>query len=209
MWPRHGNEGAEAGDGEASLGFEHGRGASPSRADCRTDLGGRETGCAVLGGEAGQRETVAVRCRPVTAKTARSVVSRHIMPAVGTSSLAAVDRAHVRDLHQGLSRRLAIAEHDGQETLAHVDARRRVTDGAGTNRSLPLGADVPRAAARTVNERRGVSRTCRGCSKGRRQSRARPWQGPLRSGSIAHDIRHTSASRAPAVGDGSRTSPDY
>ena len=54
-------------------------------------------------------EHVAVRCKPKTAETARSVVSRHIVPAFGKLPLAAVERAHMTDLHHSLSDRPAIA----------------------------------------------------------------------------------------------------
>ena len=46
---------------------------------------------------------VAVRCKPKTLKTARSVVERHIVPALGTLPLSAVERSHVLELHQRLS----------------------------------------------------------------------------------------------------------
>ena len=64
-------------------------------------------------------EHVAVRCKPKTAKTTRSVVNRHIVPALGKMSLAAVERAHVTDLHHGLSDRPAIA-NTAVKTLSHM-----------------------------------------------------------------------------------------
>ena len=48
-------------------------------------------------------EHVAVRCKPKTAKTSRSVVERHIVPALGGLPLSAVERKHVLELHQRLS----------------------------------------------------------------------------------------------------------
>ena len=48
-------------------------------------------------------EYVSVRCKPRTVKTVRSVVGRHIVPALGKMPLAAVERKHVAELHQRLS----------------------------------------------------------------------------------------------------------
>ena len=48
-------------------------------------------------------EHVAVRCKPKTAKTARSVVERHIVPTLGGLPLSAVERTHVLELQQRLS----------------------------------------------------------------------------------------------------------
>ena len=47
-------------------------------------------------------EYVSVRCKLRTVKLARSVVHRHIAPALGKMPLAAVERAHVAELHQRL-----------------------------------------------------------------------------------------------------------
>ena len=47
-------------------------------------------------------EHVAVRCKPKTQRTARSVVNRHIVPALGKLPLAAVERRHVMALHESL-----------------------------------------------------------------------------------------------------------
>ena len=65
------------------------------------------------------QDHVAVRCKPKTAKTTRSVVNRHIVPALGKLSLAAVERAHVTELHHGLSDRPAIA-NTAVKTLSHM-----------------------------------------------------------------------------------------
>ena len=45
---------------------------------------------------------VAVRCKPKTQRTARSVVNRHIVPALGKLPIAAVERRHVMALHESL-----------------------------------------------------------------------------------------------------------
>ena len=47
-------------------------------------------------------EYVEVRCKPRTVKVVRSVVRKHIAPALGRLPLAAVERAHVAELHQRL-----------------------------------------------------------------------------------------------------------
>ena len=54
-------------------------------------------------------EYVSVRCKPRTVKLARSVVHRHIAPALGKMPLAAVERAQVAELHQKLYETPAIA----------------------------------------------------------------------------------------------------
>ena len=62
---------------------------------------------------------VAVRCKPKTAKTARTVVNRHIVPALGGLALAAVERKHVTELHQGLCGTPAMANMV-VDTLSHM-----------------------------------------------------------------------------------------
>ena len=47
-------------------------------------------------------EYVEVRCKPGTVKLVRSVVHKNITPALGRLPLAAVERAHVAELHQRL-----------------------------------------------------------------------------------------------------------
>ena len=54
-------------------------------------------------------EYVSVRCKPRTVKTVRSVVCRHIVPALGKMPLASVERAHVAEMHQRLSATPAVA----------------------------------------------------------------------------------------------------
>ena len=52
---------------------------------------------------------VAVRCKPKTARTARSLVNRHIVPALGKLPLAAVERKHVMEMHERLCETPAMA----------------------------------------------------------------------------------------------------
>ena len=47
-------------------------------------------------------EHVAARCKPKTQRTTRSVVNRHIVPALGKLPIAAVERRHVMALHESL-----------------------------------------------------------------------------------------------------------
>ena len=54
-------------------------------------------------------EYVSVRCKPRTVKTVRSVVRRHIVPALGKFPLVSVERAHVAEMHQRLSATPAVA----------------------------------------------------------------------------------------------------
>ena len=83
---------------------------------------------------------VATRCKPKTAKTTRSIVNRHIVPTLGKLSLAAVERAHVTDLHHGLSDRPAIA-NAAVKTLSHMytlaDEWGMVAEGTNPCRSVP------------------------------------------------------------------------
>ena len=48
-------------------------------------------------------EYVSVRCKPRTVKTVRSVVCKHIVPALGKMPLASVERSHVAELHGRLN----------------------------------------------------------------------------------------------------------
>ena len=54
-------------------------------------------------------EYVSVRCKPRTVASTRTVVHRHIVPALGKMPLAAVERAQVAELHQRLYETPAIA----------------------------------------------------------------------------------------------------
>ena len=54
-------------------------------------------------------EHIAVRCKSKTQRTARSVVNRHIVPALGRLPLAAVERRHVMAMHENLCETPAMA----------------------------------------------------------------------------------------------------
>ena len=72
-------------------------------------------------------EHVAVRCKPKTQRTARSVVNRHIVPALGKLPIAAVERRHVMALHESLCETPAMANL-AVETLSHMYALARGWD---------------------------------------------------------------------------------
>ena len=62
---------------------------------------------------------VAIRCKPKTQRTARSVVNRHIVPALGKLPIAAVERHHVMALHESLCETPAMANMT-VEVLTHM-----------------------------------------------------------------------------------------
>ena len=64
-------------------------------------------------------EHIAVRCKPKTQRTARSVVNRHIVPALGRLPLQAVERSHVMAMHESLCEIPAMANM-AVETLSHM-----------------------------------------------------------------------------------------
>ena len=64
-------------------------------------------------------EHVAVRCKPKTQRTARSVVNRHIVSALGKLPIAAVERRHVMALHESLCEIPAMANM-AVETLSQM-----------------------------------------------------------------------------------------
>ena len=72
-------------------------------------------------------EHVARRCKPKTQRTARSVVNRHIVPALRKLPLAAVERSHVMALHESLCETPAMANMV-VETLSHMYALARGWD---------------------------------------------------------------------------------
>ena len=54
-------------------------------------------------------EYVSVRCKPGTAALYRSVINRHILPALGRAPLAALSRAQVAEFHENLYETPAVA----------------------------------------------------------------------------------------------------
>ena len=92
-------------------------------------------------------EHVAARCKPGTARTARTAVNRHILPALGRLPLAAVERARVTGLHHGLHGAPAMANLV-VDTLSHMYA---LAAGWGL---VPEGTDPCRSVARYPARRR-------------------------------------------------------
>ena len=64
-------------------------------------------------------EHVAVRCKPKTAKTVRSAIRRHIVPALGGYPMAALGRIQVAEFHQRLGRTPSTA-NAAVKTLSHM-----------------------------------------------------------------------------------------
>ncbi len=54
-------------------------------------------------------EYVAVRCKPATAALYRSVINRHVLPALGRAPIAALSRARVAEFHESLYETPAVA----------------------------------------------------------------------------------------------------
>ncbi len=54
-------------------------------------------------------EYVAVRCKPATAALYRSVIDRHVLPALGRAPIAALSRAQVAEIHESLYETPAVA----------------------------------------------------------------------------------------------------
>ena len=72
-------------------------------------------------------EHISVRCKPKTQSTARSVINRHIVPALGKLPIAAVERRHVMALHESLCETPAMANM-AVERLTHMYALARGWD---------------------------------------------------------------------------------
>ena len=92
-------------------------------------------------------EHVAARCKPGTARTARTAVNRHVLPALGRLPLAAVERARVTGLHHRLHGTPAMANLV-VDTLSHMYA---LAAGWGL---VPEGTDPCRSVAKYPARRR-------------------------------------------------------
>ena len=92
-------------------------------------------------------EHVAVRCKPATAKTVRSAVRRHIVPALGAYPMTALGRARVAEFHRSLHRTPATA-NAAVKTLSHMYA---LAEGWG---AVPEGTNPCRAAVMYPARRR-------------------------------------------------------
>jgi len=92
-------------------------------------------------------EYVSVRCKPGTAALYRSVIDRHVLPALGRAPLAALSRAQVAEFHQGLYETPAVANM----ALRILSSMHRLAAGWGM---VPEGASNPCRALVKYPERR-------------------------------------------------------
>ena len=89
---------------------------------------------------------MALRCKPATAKSVRSLVRRHIVPALGGAAMAAVDRARVAEFHRRLHRTPSTA-NAAVKTLSHMYALAEAW-GAVPEGTNPCGSAVMYPARR-------------------------------------------------------------
>ena len=101
-------------------------------------------------------EYVEVRCKPRTVKVVRSVVRKHIAPALGRLPLAAVERAHVAELHQRLCGTPAAANQAVRTLSPDVPLGLRLGHGSRGNEPLPFYRQIPRAQAGAVPHGGGI-----------------------------------------------------
>ena len=92
-------------------------------------------------------EYVEVRCKPGTVKLARSVVHKNIAPALGRLPLAAVERAHVAELHQRLCGTPAAAN----QAVRTLSLMYRLAEGWGM---VPEGMNPCRSIVKYPGRRR-------------------------------------------------------
>ncbi|MDE0004159.1 MAG: tyrosine-type recombinase/integrase, partial [Rhodospirillaceae bacterium] len=92
-------------------------------------------------------EYVAMRCKPGTAALYRSVINRHILPALGKAPIASLSRARVAEFHQGLYETPGVANM----ALRILSSMYRLAAGWGM---VPEGASNPCRALVKYPERR-------------------------------------------------------
>ncbi|MYA95595.1 MAG: tyrosine-type recombinase/integrase [Nitrospinae bacterium] len=92
-------------------------------------------------------EYVSVRCKPGTAALYRSVIDRHVLPALGRLPIAALSRAQVAEFHQGLYETPGVANM----ALRVLSSMYRLAAGWGM---VPEGASNPCKALVKYPERR-------------------------------------------------------
>ena len=92
-------------------------------------------------------EYVSVRCKPGTAGLYRSVIDRHILPALGRTPLAALSRAQVAEFHQNLYETPGVANM----ALRILSSMHRLAAGWGM---VPEGASNPCRALVKYPERK-------------------------------------------------------
>ena len=122
-------------------------------------------------------EYVSVRCKPRTVKLARSVVHRHIAPALGKMPLAAVERAQVAELHQKLYETPAIAN----AVVGALSSMYKLAEGWGL---VPEGVNPCRSLVKYP---------------GRRRERFLTEAEFMRLGSVLDNVEAKGGASAPAV----------
>ena len=65
------------------------------------------------------REHVAVRCKPLTLRSYRQVISKNVLPTLGRIPVAEIERRHVAELHYKL-RRTPVAANDAVNALSRI-----------------------------------------------------------------------------------------
>ena len=122
-------------------------------------------------------EYVEVRCKPRTAAATRSVVRKHIAPALGRMPLAAVERAQVAELHQKLYETPAIAN----AVVGALSSMYKLAEGWGL---VPEGVNPCRSLVKYP---------------GRRRERFLTEAEFMRLGSVLDNVEAKGVASAPAV----------
>ena len=65
------------------------------------------------------REHVAVRCKPLTLRSYRQVISKNVLPTLGRIPVAEIERRHVAELHYKL-RKTPVAANDAVNALSRI-----------------------------------------------------------------------------------------
>ena len=99
---------------------------------------------------------VAVRCRPSTAELYRVAVEKYILPRFGKQPAIAIDHAQVTELHHALRAKPVMA-NKVVETLSRIyNAGRGQGADSGSEQSVRIGREEPRAQAGAVHDARRV-----------------------------------------------------
>ena len=115
------------------------------------------------------REYVEVRCKPATVAQYRLTIDRHILPALGG---AAVGWEQVAALQHGLADRPATANQAIATAGAADRAGRRLGARPAVGQSLPVGPQIPGAAARWMRWKPAAA------SRPTRRRRSACWRSP-------------------------------
>ena len=165
-------------------------------------------------------EYVSVRCKPGTAALYRSVIDRHVLPALGKLPLAALSRAQVAEFHENLYETPAVAairllaltgcrrsEVLGlrREDVALEAAELRLPDSKTGARAVPLPPQAVELLASLLDAHDGPwvipgrkpGTPLRNIDEAWRMIRERAGLEDVR----LHDLRHSWASRALALGE--------